>query len=68
MKIKVSCICGTSFELDENFLNAKGLVCPNCENAYPEKLANGIRSMLKGNQDLEKAFAEEDCWHYEIEL
>lgn len=68
MKIKLSCICGASFELDKTFLNAKGLICPNCGKAYPEKLFSGVQSMLKGSKDLEEAFAEEDCWHYEIEL
>lgn len=68
MKIKLSCICGASFELDGNFLNAKQLICPNCGKVFPEKSFSGVQSMLKGCKDLDEGFPEEECLHYEIEL
>lgn len=68
MKIKLTCLCGASLEVDENFLKGTGLKCPNCGQIYPQKIIEGTQSMLKGYQDLCEAFAEEDCRHYEIEL
>lgn len=68
MKIKLTCSCGASLEVDEKFINAGGLVCPNCGTAYSGKITDGVKSMLKGYQDLCNAFSDEDCKHYEIEL
>lgn len=49
--IKLTCRCGSSFEITRVFKGEK-LTCPNCNREYPDELSSSLKNYLTAEQTL----------------
>jgi hypothetical protein len=56
MKVKLTCTCGESFTINsENFINKTSIVCPNCENKFPESKFGDFKDAIVQLDKVEKS-------------